>query len=164
MNLLRKDDLYPFKIWLVLALMTVVIGAGTQAIAKPRRERSTVAEVGQSSTYGTNFTGTVKRYLLNPQGVVDGLLLDNGLEVRFAPHLTDSIVATVKMGDRITVTGNPGVPSNFGQEVQAYSITNTHTQRTVIDQPPADPPPPVSNVPPAKGALATPPALGIPPG
>jgi hypothetical protein len=31
--------------------------------------------------------GTVVQYLLNPQGKVDGLVLDDGIFIKFPPHL-----------------------------------------------------------------------------
>ena len=94
----------------------------------------------------TNFSGTVERYLINPAGLVDGLLLDNGLLVKFPPHLSSSLVSVVKPGNSVTVSGYPGTPSNFGQEIKAYSITDAGTQHTIVDQPPAYPPPPPTNV------------------
>lgn len=88
------------------------------------------------------FTGEVQQYLFNPEGRVDGLLLNNGTQVKFPPHMTDSLVALVAPGARITVSGNPGVSTSFGQEVKAQSITNIQTGRTLVEQPPAYPPKP----------------------
>ncbi|MBV8886503.1 MAG: hypothetical protein JO235_21255 [Chroococcidiopsidaceae cyanobacterium CP_BM_RX_35] len=115
----------------------------------------------QPYTDATSFSGEVETYLLNPEGLVDGLLLSNGLQVKFPPHLTHTLVTTVQPGNSVTVVGDPGTPSNLGQEIHAFSITNTSTQgfagavsgnsraqaqRTVVDQPPAYPPPlPPSN-------------------
>ena len=98
--------------------------------------------VARPDTYGTSFSGKVETYLLNPEGLVDGLILSNGLQVKLPPHMSHSLLTTVQLGDSVTVVGDPGVPSNLGQEIRAFSITNTTTQRTVVVQPPAYPPPP----------------------
>ncbi len=103
------------------------------------------ASVAQPDTRRTNFSGKVERYLLNPEGLVDGLMLSNGLQVKFPPHMTNSLITTVKVGDSIKVVGDSGIPSSLAQEIHAFSITNTTTQRTVVNQPPADPPPSPSN-------------------
>jgi hypothetical protein len=95
--------------------------------------------------YSMRFSGKVESYLLNPEGLVDGLMLNNGLQVKFPPHLANSLIATVQLGDSVTVAGNPGIPSNIGQEIHAFTITNTRTQRTVVNQPPPYPPPPPRN-------------------
>ena len=89
-----------------------------------------------------SFSGEVERYLLTPQGFVEGLILNNGLQVKFPPHLGESVVNTVKVGDQVKVMGNPGTRSQLGQEVAAYSITNPKSGREVLDQSPTSPPTP----------------------
>jgi hypothetical protein len=84
--------------------------------------------------------------LLNPEGIVDELLLEDGLQVKFPLHMGERVTQTVEPGNRITVSGVPGVPVEWGQEVRAYQITNAETQETIVDQPPAYPPrPPVDS-------------------
>lgn len=121
---------------------SLAVGVETLAVAQPLppTPRPPAATVAPAST--SNFSGTVERYLLNPKGVVDGLLLSNGLQVKFPPHIANCLSAAVKPGDRVKGAGVPGVSINFGQEVRAYRITNTQTQKTVVDQPPLYPPQP----------------------
>lgn len=131
-----------------LAAGSLAVGVETLAVAQPlpRGSRPPAAPPAIDPAYRSNFSGTVERYLLNPKGVVDGLFLSNGLQVKFPPHMANSLSAAVKPGDRVKVAGVPGLSSNFGQEVRAYSITNTETQKTVLDQPPLYPPqPPVGS-------------------
>ena len=93
----------------------------------------------------TISTGEVQQYLLNPEGKVDGLLLNNGLQVKF-PHMGDSLVDLVTPRTKVNISGKLGVFTRFGQEVKAKSITNTQTGQTLVDQPPVIPPqPPSSN-------------------
>ena len=50
-------------------------------------------------------TSSVERFLVNPDGNADGMILGNGVEVYFAPHLSSAVLAVVQVGDRITVYG-----------------------------------------------------------
>ncbi|BAU44191.1 hypothetical protein [Leptolyngbya sp. O-77] len=90
--------------------------------------------------YDNPLAGTVDRYLLNPQGQVDGLLLTNRVQVKFPPHLGDDLVQVFRPGDTVTIAGYPGVPTNLGLEVRAYQLANPRTQQVVVDRPPAYPP------------------------
>ena len=90
----------------------------------------------------TTFTGQVQQYLLNPEGKVDGVLLSNGLQVKFPPHMGDSLVAMIAPGAGVNVSGTPGISTRFGQEVKAKSITNSQTNQTLVKQPPTVPPQP----------------------
>jgi hypothetical protein len=50
-------------------------------------------------------TSSVERFLVNPDGNADGMILGNGVEVHFAPHLSASVLTAIQVGDRITVYG-----------------------------------------------------------
>jgi len=113
-----------------------VLSVSRQSLYQPLILPSRIA---QSYTSGTSFSGKVERYLLNPEGLVDGLMLDKNLQVTFPPHLANSLVTAVKPGDSVTVVGKPGISSDFGQEIRAASITNVTTQHTVVNQPPSYP-------------------------
>jgi hypothetical protein len=45
--------------------------------------------------------GTVKQYTLTPRGDVDGLILNDGTEVKLPPHLTSQIVFAIRPGDAV---------------------------------------------------------------
>ncbi len=92
-----------------------------------------------------SFSGEVERYLLTPQGFVEGLILENGLQVKFPPHMGESVVQAVKVGDQVQVMGHPGTRSQLGQEVATHMITNTTSGRSVLDQPPTSRPAPLSD-------------------
>jgi hypothetical protein len=77
--------------------------------------------------------GTVDLYLMNPDGAVDGLLLDNNTVVRFPPHLSEQLTATVNLHDAVKVQGF----SESLNTVHAWTITNLRSQRSVTDTPPA---------------------------
>jgi hypothetical protein len=52
-----------------------------------------------------HVTSSVERFLINPDGNADGMILLNGVEVYFAPYLSSAVLAAVEVGDRITVYG-----------------------------------------------------------
>jgi hypothetical protein len=82
----------------------------------------------------TNVTAEVQQYLFNPEGQADGLLLKNGLQVKFPPFMGDSLMATVSPGTEITISGTSGFPTRFGQQIRARSITNPQTGQTLMPQ------------------------------
>ena len=49
--------------------------------------------------------GVVDRFLINSHGDADGLLLKDGKEVHFPPHMSTAVLAAVKPGDAIKVRG-----------------------------------------------------------
>jgi hypothetical protein len=49
--------------------------------------------------------GTVDRFLINPHGDADGMLLTSGKEVHFPPHMSKLVVAAFKPGDPVKVRG-----------------------------------------------------------
>lgn len=70
---------------------------------------------------------------MNPHGEVDGLLLSDGTQVHFPPHMTKDLVGTVKPEDSVSVQGY----RNFdGPVVKAYTITNTQTGLSITEREP----------------------------
>lgn len=76
--------------------------------------------------------GPVQRMLINPYGEVDGLRLEDGTLVKFAPHLADALVAAVKPGDAVRIIGRPEARGT----VRADAVVNVASGQTVYDQPP----------------------------
>ena len=79
------------------------------------------------------INGTVNRYTLTPRGDVDGLILADGTEVHFPPHLSTQLVYAVKPGDAVTVRGLKALNIPL---VAAVSITNGRSGQTVTDNGP----------------------------
>ncbi|TVP65121.1 MAG: hypothetical protein EA343_04005 [Nodularia sp. (in: Bacteria)] len=80
-------------------------------------------------------TGNVERYLLNKEGLVEGILLSNGKQIKFAAHNGKQLEAEIKPGDTVEVIGKSGTSSSYGQEIDASVITNTKTNKVVAKQP-----------------------------
>ncbi len=76
------------------------------------------------------------QYSLTPRGDVDGLILQDGTQVHFSPHMSTSLVYAVRPGDSVTVHG---LKAKALPIVMAMSITNDATHQTVTDMGPRGP-------------------------
>ena len=47
----------------------------------------------------------IERFLFNPHGQADGMILANGQEAHFPPHMSQRVLASFKVGERVTVYG-----------------------------------------------------------
>jgi hypothetical protein len=90
-----------------------------------------------------SYSGRVQLFTLTPRGDIDGLILTDGTEVKTPPHLSTSIAYSVRLGDTVNVHGLRAAALPL---IQAVSITDQSTGRTVVDTgplgPPGPPPPP----------------------
>ncbi|MFO3706148.1 hypothetical protein ACI6Q5_14525 [Xanthomonas codiaei] len=89
-----------------------------------------------------SVSGSVERFMLNPNGDIDGLWLRDGTQVGFPPHLSSEVKTAVRAGDSVVVQG-----FRLGNlpVLQASSIRSSRSGREVVDRPPtfgAPPPPP----------------------
>lgn len=78
--------------------------------------------------------GTVARFLLNPQGELDGFVLGlrHPRQVHFPPHLSWQIARSVAVGDKVRVRG---VKPRGADMISAVSIT-TKTGNVMLDEGP----------------------------
>lgn len=74
--------------------------------------------------------GVVRQYTLTPRGEIDGLILQDGTEVKVAPHLSAQLVYAVRPGDAVTIRGLRAMATAL---VDAASIRNDATGATVVD-------------------------------
>ncbi|WP_321574945.1 hypothetical protein [Paraburkholderia franconis] len=96
-------------------------------------------------TLGQPFTvtqGTISRFVINPEGDVDGFIFSDGSLVHFPPHPGAQLVAVMQPGDSVQVAGF----RDGGGDVRAQQIVNQRTGQQLIDQPP---PPDAPRPPPA---------------
>jgi hypothetical protein len=77
---------------------------------------------------------------MNPDGVVDGLLLSDNTIVRFPPHMSQQIVQAVKPQESVRVEGF----FEFRGMIHATTITNANSQQLVADTPPSPQNPPTA--------------------
>ncbi len=77
--------------------------------------------------------GVVSQYLMNPNGEVDGLLLTDGTQVHFPPHMSVDLTQTV--GPKNTISAQ-GVHEN-AIHFRAFTIFNTATGQSVNEARPS---------------------------
>jgi hypothetical protein len=78
---------------------------------------------GQNTTW--EATGKVSRFLATPTGEVDGFILEDGMQVRFPPHMSTAITNDVAMGDTVTVKGFEST-SNVIRAEKIVTAKNAH--------------------------------------
>ena len=116
---------------LIPITITCVVAAATSFAQLPPPPSAPVGGTEQ-------IAGTVSMYLLNPRGEVDGLLLADGTQVKFPPHMSADLTRTVRPGDRITAQGVREASPVF----TAFTITNATNGQSVNEVRPTKPPPP----------------------
>jgi hypothetical protein len=134
-------------------VVTAVVGLGSMNPVLAQQAQPTPSAPNQapplpppisSSGAGqpSSIRGTVSQYLMNPDGVIDGLLLSDNTVVRFPPHLSQQLVQQVRPQDPVRVDGFLEVQG----VIHASTVTNTNRQQSVVDTPPsAQSPPPAAN-------------------
>jgi len=81
-----------------------------------------------------HVTSEVERFLVNPHGEADGILLMNGMEVHFPPHLSPAVLAAINAGDRVTAHGV--APRTAAMMIAAVAIETSDGKRIVDNGPP----------------------------
>ena len=78
--------------------------------------------------------GTVRRFLLNPHGELDGFVLGSRQlrQVHFPPHLSQQVARLVAVGDEVRIRG---VKPRGADMIAAVSIT-TKTGKAILDEGP----------------------------
>ncbi|HJU04550.1 MAG TPA: hypothetical protein VJ692_05310 [Nitrospiraceae bacterium] len=88
----------------------------------------------QAQVEQLTLNGSVKQYLMNPHGDVDGILLDDGTQVDFPPHMANELVAAVEPGDAVNILGDRRESSTA---IKADAITNRRTRRPGVQHAPS---------------------------
>ena len=99
----------------------------------PGLARSPAGDQPDALLQTTVVQGPVAQYLMNPDGVIDGLLLTNNTTVRFPPHLGQVLAQTVNPQDVVRVEGTFEVPGT----IHASSIVDLESRRSVVEAPPS---------------------------
>jgi len=108
---------------LTALLAATALGAGAAAYSQ------NMGQMWDSSQLPVT-SGTVKQYTLTPRGDVDGLILNDGTEVKVPPHLTGQIVYSIRPGDTVTIRG---LRARALPLVEAASVTNNANGITIVD-------------------------------
>jgi len=83
---------------------------------------------------GTAVTtqATVSRFLINPDGDVDGFLTGDGALVHFPPHMSAQLTSAIHPGDSVQIEGW----RDAGGNLKAQRITDARSGQQLTDQPP----------------------------
>jgi len=106
--------------------------AGPQAGMTPPLVSPPPPLAANPNSVQANIAGVVKRYLINPEGDVDGLLLTDNALVMFPPHLGTQVIALMAPGERVRIVGD----TTPGGTVRAQQIINVRTGEAIADLPP----------------------------
>lgn len=74
--------------------------------------------------------GTVQKFLTNPEGEIDGFLLDGGQLVHFSPSLSPLVADAVKIGDPVKLEGEK-LPDG---EIRASAIVDTKDNQRIVEK------------------------------
>jgi hypothetical protein len=80
------------------------------------------------------ISGTFERFLLNPQGDADGMILTDGTQVHFPPHLSGPMCAAIPPGAQSTLIIR-GVRVRHGDLIAAVAIEMADGNR-ILDEGP----------------------------
>ncbi|HEX7813484.1 hypothetical protein [Dyella sp.] len=145
---------------LIMSAMAMAIGVATaqdRPVAPPAPDVASTAPVpppGQPPANAMHNTrdGRIARFIVNPNGDVDGLLLADGTQVAMPPGLGNTVAAHAHLGQNIRIEG-----WRIGDLplLQASLVSSAGAQWT--DTPPAPPPaPPALSPMEAHGQVAQP--------
>jgi hypothetical protein len=119
-------------LFLGCAMFAVSVGALAQNPPSPAVGQPPIYDPQQLPTQ----RGEVKQFTMTPRGDTDGLILTDGTEVKVPKHLSSEIAYSIKPGDAVTIHGLRAAALPL---VQATSITDDATGRTVVDNGPPGP-------------------------
>lgn len=118
---------------MVLALAAALMPLAVDA--KPKKS---------SSCQTTSVSGTVTNWKVNNKGHIDGLYLNSGSEIRFAPHEATGVDAIVDIGSSVSVSGCLKTSPSGASHIKMQSITNLGTGATYTSGSTSSSPPPPS--------------------
>jgi hypothetical protein len=84
--------------------------------------------------YLPETSGIFERFLLNPHGDVDGMILTDGTEIHFPPHMSDELRAALRSGEK-TMVKVRGVRPRDGDLIAAVAIETMDGKRIVDNGP-----------------------------
>lgn len=106
---------------LMLIILGITLGGYSKAVITSAKYDGTI-----------EVRGIVQRYLMNPRGKVDGLLLTDGTQVKFPPHMSAKLTFIISPKDEVTIKGFKENSKVFNAE----SITNTKTSQIIVESAP----------------------------
>lgn len=87
--------------------------------------------------YLPEVLGTFERFLLNPHGDADGMILSEGLEIHFPPHMSVELCAAIRSNETPKIKVR-GVRPRGGAVIVAVAIETMDGKRIVDNGPPKE--------------------------
>jgi hypothetical protein len=128
----------------VKALTITNIATSQSAVDQPPTGPPAPPWVRGASMREMTISGTLAHYILNDRGDIDGLILSNGYEVKFAPHIGMAVAIALAQqpAARIEASGY-GASNGFGTVVDTMTGSLAVGGRSIpLAGPPGPPPPP----------------------
>ncbi|HLH96562.1 MAG TPA: hypothetical protein VKW08_15730 [Xanthobacteraceae bacterium] len=88
-------------------------------------------------SYLPEICGTFARFLINPHGDADGMLLADGTQIHFPPHLSAEVRAAIPLGQTPTVRIR-GVRTRGSDLIAAVAIETDGGRRVIDNGPPQE--------------------------
>jgi hypothetical protein len=79
--------------------------------------------------FGAQISGVVSQYLTNPQGRIEGVLLTDGTQVRYAPQVDADFARTIRVNEKISAQGD----TEKGHAFRALTISDLASRSTVAE-------------------------------
>jgi len=127
----------------IRALTITNTGTNQSVVDQPPTEPPPPPWMRAASMKTMTVSGTLDRYILNDRGDIDGLILSNGYEVKFPPHIGMVVAMALAPQASAAIQANGyGATNAFGTVVDAMSGSLTVGSQPIPIAGPAAPPPP----------------------
>lgn len=127
-----------------MKLKSLIICTALLFTAACASKDKSVEVASPTMTVPPTLTGSVKTFLSNPHGDVDGLILQDGTQINFAPRPAAAIREVISANDRVEVQAVAESTSENNKFFRADKITNLTNSKTIDAMtPPMAPPRPV---------------------
>lgn len=94
--------------------------------------------ISKALNYSRDATvqGTVAAFILNPEGRIDGAVLDTGDQIHFGAETGALLAEQIKIGDSMSATGHAGTRTDYGREMRAETLQIGDKTITVLHSKP----------------------------
>jgi hypothetical protein len=115
--------------------------------ARPPGPGPLAARPGDPAPIEATVSGRVVRWLPNPNGDVDGLLLSDGTQITFPPRLSARLTELVKLQDNVQVLGRRGANTKVmrATQIKIAKSGQTFSTEVAVGDAPRTPLPPVAH-------------------
>lgn len=110
---------------LIIGIITLIIGVV-----------AALGIAGILNFQSTTVNGNVVSFILNPEGKVEGAILDTGDQIKFGAQTGEIVTAQINIGDALSATGYAGSKSDYGREIRAESLQISDQTITVVNAKP----------------------------